>query len=74
MDTNTRYSVLDYADFRSEYRKAFEAQSVVTEAEQERFREKVFSVQYAIESELLKKWGSGVDFEMSWDVNYWYYA
>jgi hypothetical protein len=69
-----KYAVLNERDFTAEYHKAFQKQSLETEAERERFRDEVFAVQGAIEKTLLTKWKKTDDFEVGWDFNYCYHT
>jgi hypothetical protein len=64
------YVVLEDEEFTAEYRKAFQKQNFETEADKERFRDEVFTVQGAVEDDLKKKWEVGDDFEVGWDFNY----
>jgi hypothetical protein len=69
-----QFTVLNEDDFRKEYHKAFEKQELTTEAEKERFRNEVFTVQGAVEEALKRKWKPIDDFEVGWDFNYCYHT
>jgi hypothetical protein len=71
-DMNIR--ALQEEEYEKLYNKAFEKVDIPTDEIKEALRVRISSLQQAVVERLGEKWKEGKDFEVAWDLNYWFHV
>ena len=69
-----RFRKLPIDQFWEEYYLAFEEVDVPTEADKDRLRDRIFSIQEKVDTSLGEKWTKESDYEVGDDYNYCYHV